>query len=554
MFRKRLGLLGLTALLAFSAIGCSKNDSNSSSSSGSSSTKTNSAEPSKGADTGYAEGNYTLPIVKEPLEIVWMGRDSEDAGKSFLTNKTIVWEQLTEKTGISIKWDVVPNAEYKQVMQMRLGSKKDLPDIMMLSGDADGSYLIKYADEGILIPMNDLIEKYAPNLKKMLDDNPAYKQAVTLPNGNIVALGNLNASSLNTKSLQIRKDWLEKLKLGEVKTADDLMNVAKAFVNDDPNGNGQKDEFGIMGGGINDYRQIGSAFGLSLVTGSGWSVRNGKVTYEFIIPEYKAYLEWMNKAYSEGLIPKDFQTANGDVMTERNSKNLLGIRARDSLTEFVNYNNPENSTQKNTPGAVWMPVNFEGDGVVYPTESVAALWRTYGITNNAKDPIAAIRLLDYIIAGEGSTDMMYGIEGVTYNLVNGKPVMVDNVKDVIGSDKFMGSDFAPKIYSTVNQEAVFEQKYLNDDATLKQWSIDKANAVASKATAPFQPPIPTAENAATIANLFGDLNTYRDEMYVKFITGETKLSDFDKYVNQMKELGADKIAALYQEGYDKLNK
>jgi putative aldouronate transport system substrate-binding protein len=554
MIKKRVGVLGLTALLAFTLIGCSNNNNSSSSSPSSAVPSKTSAEPSKDAETQYTEGNYTLPIVKEPIEIVWMGRDSENAGKSFLTNKTIVWEQAREKTGISIKWDVVPNAEYKQIMQMRLGSKKDLPEILMLSGDADGSYLIKYAEDGVLIPLNDLIDKYAPNLKKMLDDNPAYKQAVTLPNGEIVALGNLNASTLNTKSLQIRKDWLDKLNIGEVKSPEDLMNAAKAFVNNDPNGNSKKDEFGIMGGGINDYRQIGTAFGLSLVTGSGWSVRDGKVTYEFIIPEYKAYLEWMNKAYNEGLIPKDFQTATGDVLTERNSKNLLGIRARDSLTEFVNYNNPENTTQKNTPGAVWMPINFENEGVVYPMEAVAALWRTYGITSNAKDPIAAIRLLDYVVAGEGQTDMLYGIEGVTYNLVNGKPVSVDNLDEVIGSDKFMGSDFAPKIYSKVNQEAVFEQKYLNNDTKQKDWSIAQANAVAAKATAPFQPPIPTAENAATIANLFGDLNTYRDEMYVKFITGETKLSDFDKYVSQMKELGADKIAALYQEGYDKLNK
>lgn len=551
MISKRLWMLGLAAVLAFVLAGCSGNNESSGPAPGSSA---NTGQPPQDGAGKYEEGSYTLPIVKEPTEIVWMGRDSEEAGKSFLTSKTVVWEQLKEKTGISIKWDVVPNSEYKQIMQMRLGSKKDLPDIVMVTGTADGSYLVKYDEEGVLLPLNDLIDKYAPNLKKMLDDNPAYKQAVTLPNGHIVALGNLNASPLNTKSLLIRKDWLDKLGLGEVKTPEDLMKAAKAFLNDDPNGNQKKDEFGIMGAGINDYKQAGSAFGLSLVTGSGWSVRDGKVTYEYILPEYKAYLEWMHEAYVAGVIPKDFQTADKNVMTERLANDLLGIRARDNLTGFVNDNNPENSTQKNTPGAVWAPVNFQNEGVVYPMESVAALWRTYGITSSAKDPVAAIRLLDYIMAGEGKFEMLWGIEGEMFNLVDGKPVPVDNVKDLVGPDRFMGNDYAPRIYSRETQEAVFEQPYLNGNPELKKWSIDQVNAIASKAVIPFQPPIPTADDAVTIANLFADLNTYCDEMYVKFITGEAKLSEFDKYVSQMKALGADQIAELYQKGYDRLNK
>ncbi len=551
---KKSWLIGLAVVMIAVIIGCSGNNDKTANTPGTNQPSASQPQSSNdsGTDGQYKEGDYTLPIVQEPLEIVWMGRDSEQAGMSFLTNKTIVWEEAKKATGISIKWDVVPNAEYAQIMQMRLGSGKDLPDVISIVGTADGSHLVKYAEEGVLLPLNDLIDKYAPNLKKMLEDHPEYKKAITLPNGDIVALGNLTASKLYTRDPSIRKDWLDKLQLGEVHTPDELMNAIRAFVNNDPNGNGQKDEFGIMGGGLHDYKQLGSMFGMSLVSGSGWSVRDGKVTYEYILPEYKQFLEWMHQAYSEGLIPKDFQTADGNVMTERVSTDRLGFRARNLITSFAEWNNPENTVQKNTPGAVWMPINFTNPEAVYPMDPIALVWRTYGITKNAKDPVAIIRLLDYIMAGEGKLDMIYGIEGKTYNMVNDKPVYVDNLTEVLGPDTFMGQDYAPAIVTDQRMASVFELPYLNSDASLKEWSIKSAQEIAAKAHVPFQPPIPTAEDALKISNLYSDLDTYRDEMFVKFITGEAKLSDYDKYVQEMKSIGADQIAELYQQGYDRL--
>lgn len=552
MFKKSVSIVVVISMLMIIAIACSKDSKPKATT-----TPTGSTVPKDGDGNGkYKEGEYTLPIVNEPLELVWMGRDTEDAGKSFLTNKSIIWERFEEETGIKIKWDVAPFMEYTEVMQLRLASQTDLPDIIAIEGSADGSHLVKYYEDGILMPMNDLIDKYAPNLKRMLEENPEYKQALTLPDGSIVALGHLTASNLRTKAVMIRKDWLDKLGLPEVKTPDDLLKAAKAFVNEDPNGNNEKDEFGIMTHSLGNYRQIGMMFGLSLVSGSGWSVRDGKVTYEFTLPAYKAYLEWMNTAYKEGLIPKDFQTADNAVVLERMYSDRLGIRARDDLTAFIGHNDPEQTTQENIPGSVWMPINFEdsGYGVAFPSEPKAVVWRSYGITTKTKDPIAAIRLLDYIMAGEGATTGIYGIEGITYNMVNGKPVRVPNLIEAIDPNKFFGSDYAPRIDKREQHEALFEAKYLNENAELKEWSLKVANDIAAKTYSPFQPPIPSAENALRINNIFGDLNTYRDEMFVKFVTGEVSLDQFDDYVKKINTLGAEEIATIYQAGYDNLKK
>lgn len=546
MISKKFVAAGLAFVLTSALIGCNSKDSNTD--------KKLENTPPKDVANKYQEGNYSLPIVKEPTEITWMGRDSEQAGKSFNTNKAVVFEQAQEKTGIKIKWDVIPNQDYKQTMQMRLASKEKLPDIVLIQGSSDGSDLIKYAEQGVLLPLNDLIDKYAPNLKKMLEQYPDYKKAVTLPNGNIVALGNLNASPYSVSTPLIRKDWLDKLGLGEVKTPEDLMKAAKAFINDDPNGNKQKDEFGVVSNSLGNYMQLGMMFGLSLNSGSGLSVRDGKVTYEWTLPAYKKYLTWMNEAYTAGVLPKDFQTLNGAIQTERLSTNRAGIIAREGIMKFIGLNNPTDSIHQSIPDAVWQPINFENSEAVFPTEVTASIWRSYGITTSAKDPIAAIRLLDYIMAGEGKLDMIYGIEGVTYNMVNGRPVAVPNLEKVIASDKFMGNGNAPEIGSKERSEAAFELEYLSKKLELKKWSEQLVNAIAKKGSTPFQPAIPTSEDAATINKLLTDLNTYRDEMFVKFITGSEKLTNFDKYVEQMNNIGADKLVKIYQKGYDRVNK
>ena len=562
MAKKRLLAVVMVVVLLF-VVACSNNNNTPSQTpgGGDSATTSGNGQAGSGEQTGitypnqdkYEEGAYTLPIVSEPLELVWMGRDAEDAGKSFLTHESIIWTENEKNTGISIKWDVVPNSEYQETMQMRLASGRDLPDILAIVGTADGSHLVKYAEDGLLMPLNDLIDRYAPNLKRMFEENPAFLRGSTLPDGTIRSLGNLMNSKFLTRGVSVRKDWLDELGLQPPTTPDELLDVARAFVNNDPNRNNKKDEYGIMTVSWGEYRQLGMMFGLSLVTGSGWSVRDGVVTYEYTLPAYKAYLEWMHQAYSEGLIPRDFQTSTRAIMNERDFANQLGIKARENVHQHIVFNDPNGTVKQNTPEAIWMPLNFKdsGYGVAYPTEHTANIWRSYGITSNAKDPIAAIRLLDYIMAGEGRFDNVNGIEGLTYNMVNGKPLQVPNVQEVIGPTRFLGGNFGPRIIDDNDTTNLFELQYMQDDPEMREWSIRVAEEAAANAYVPFMPAIPSIEEADRITKLYSDLDTYRDEMFIKFVTGQESLDNFDRYVEQMKSLGYEEIAAIYQAGYDR---
>lgn len=509
------------------------------------------------AEEKYEKGDYTLPIVEEETVIRWMGRDSEEAGTSFLTSPSIVWDEVQKRTGITVEWDVVPNQEYREIMGLRLASKQDMPDIISLAGQADGSTMAQYFEEGVLMPIQDLIADYCPATTQVFEEYPEYRMAVTLPTGEIVGLGDLTASTFRTKGVSIRKDWLDKFDLEPVHTMDELFDAAKIFVENDANGNGEKDEIGIVAGAAGEYRQLGMAYGLSLVSGSGWSVRDGVVTYEYTLPEYKDFLTWMNRAYNEGILPKDFQTAKGEQQNERIASGVAGIRGRDYITSFMNWNNPTDSVQKNTPDAVWMPVDFhdtDGYTVAVPREPTASIWRSYCVTNYCENPVVAVRLLDYVFAGEGRYLSTAGQEGVTFNWVNDKIVGVPNWRETVTAGTFMGDSYSPKITGDAQQLGALESEYLNADPELKQWSEEVMQPIADISYPPFQPAIPTVENGAIISRLSGDMNTYRDEAFIQFVMGERSLDDFDTYVEEINSLGAVEIQAIYQEGYDNLMK
>lgn len=548
---KSATLLTCIALLVSAVMGsCNTKPATSSGTPDTSSTASEIVIP--GSDK-YEKGDYTLPISKEGVTLRWMGRDSETAGTSFLTSTSLIWEEAQKKTGITIEWDVIPNEEYAEVMAVRLSSHKDLPDIICLQGQSDGSFLSKYYDEEVITSLTTLINDYAPNIKKVFEDYPGYKNALTLPCGDVAALGDLSATFYRTKGIIIRQDWLDKLNLESPTNMDELYEVAKTFVEKDPNGNDQKDEFGIQAVNAKELRQLGMGFGLSLISGSGWSVHDGELVYEFISPEYKEFLTWMNRAYSDGILPSDFQSADGDVFTQRQTNNTLGILGRNYISSMVGMNDPNGTLKKNIPEAVWRAVDFVEDDthkLAIPTEPLATIWRSYGITTACKDQVAAIRLLDYMFAGEGQILNSSGIEGVTYNMVNGVVVPIPNWQETVAAGTFLGDSYAPKMITDTNYLGFMEAEYLNNDEQLKKWSLDIIESIKEKAYQPFQPSIPSLEDGTKLSKIYADLNTYVDEMYIKFITGETSLDQYDNYVANCKELGCDTAKEIYMKGLD----
>ena len=178
-----------------------------------------------------AEG---YPVVKEPIELnaaTYCGTMSGDF------NEMQIFKELAEKTGVKVNFDMIPPTAWPERKSLMLASN-ELPDLIY-GGDITMNDQIKYSRSGMFLPLNDLVDKYAPNIKKMLDDHPTLKNAMTLSDGNYYSLPFYDEFLPENipDTMFINKTWLDKLGLDVPTTTEEFYEVLKAFKDKDPNGN-----------------------------------------------------------------------------------------------------------------------------------------------------------------------------------------------------------------------------------------------------------------------------------------------------------------------------
>ena len=146
-----------------------------------------------------------------------------------------VWKEIEKETGVKLKGVVASsNSDYSTAFQNMVASGQ-LADIIACESTSD---LEKLGKDGGMLPLNDLIDEYAPNIKKMLEEDPNFKYQATAEDGNIYNIP-LGKELQSSQFYWIRQDWLDKLGLAVPTTVDELHDVLLAFKNNDPNGNGK---------------------------------------------------------------------------------------------------------------------------------------------------------------------------------------------------------------------------------------------------------------------------------------------------------------------------
>lgn len=147
---------------------------------------------------------------------------------------------MEELTGIHIEWECVPDAGFTEKRNLAFASD-DLPDII-LRAKISPQEEMKYAANGQLVALDEYLD-YAPNLSALIEQDDAIRKGITMPDGHIYSCPQLNKTEGNLiHHYWINKTWLDNLGLEAPTTVDELYDVLVAFRDNDPNGNGQKDE------------------------------------------------------------------------------------------------------------------------------------------------------------------------------------------------------------------------------------------------------------------------------------------------------------------------
>jgi len=332
----KLAMILLALIMVTVVAACSKGGSPSSSNNGGSAGQGTELgdENSKNSktNTNTEKTSYVnmegFPIVNETIQLKFLapGTPTPD------WNDVLVFNEYEKMTNMDIQWEMVAGDALAERRNLILSSG-NYPDAFHSAGFSV-SDLINYGQmQGIFIPLNDLIDKYAPNFKKLLDENPDLKRGLTMPDGNIYSFPRVFdpnfTSVLAGWKLWINNDFLKALNMEEPDTLDKFYNYLKAVKSTDLNGDGQLNEVPLAVS--DDYR-------INIILRGAFGLGNRGVMHYFVDmhpeknelrfiptdPRYKELLQYIHKLYAEGLINEDLYTVTSEQTYARATEGLFG--------------------------------------------------------------------------------------------------------------------------------------------------------------------------------------------------------------------------------------
>ncbi|WP_248930372.1 ABC transporter substrate-binding protein [Paenibacillus hamazuiensis] len=510
-----------------------------------------------------------LPIVNEKttLKVLMKGSASVE---DFATNEFTKW--LEQKTNIHIEWEVTPEKTATEKLNLVLSSG-DYPDVIMGFGVSPTLMMI-YGSQGVFLPLNDLIDKYGVEMKKMFADNAFYKDLITAPDGKIYALPQVNECyhCMFQQRMWVYKPWLDKLGLKMPETTEDFYEMLKAFKTKDPNGNGKADEIALSGSvqagasHLFSTQMLDSFLMNAFIYDHGEKklyLEGGKVTVPYNKPEWKEGLKYLRKLYAEGLIDPQALTQDNNQLKK------LGENPDIAVLGASSGHNMGSLTQLGAASGRWKEY-VAVPPLKGPSGFRNAAYHPYVVTNgqyiitkNAKNPELAFRLADFMFNSPDTTIRWYaGREGTEWRYaekgeigINGKPAIwkqltpwggVQNVNWGQTGPGYRSSDF--RLGEVANPEQPLEIILYNE-------TKQKMEPYKMPIEKVMPPVFFTADQASEIADLEKTILDHVKEMMARFITGDTDIDkNWDSYVKNLDNMNLKRYLEIYQQAYDAMKK
>jgi putative aldouronate transport system substrate-binding protein len=457
-------------------------------------------------------------------------------------------QAIAERTNMVFNFETVPGEGHVERYNVTMASR-DVPDVMYYFRFDE---VAKYAEQGAFAPLQDLIADYAPNIARLHDEFPEAVRDIRFADGNIYTIHSIPASRVKM-GFMIRQDWLDDLGLVHPTTIDDWEAVLRAFKTQDPNGNGLADEIpyatrqdGVSShGGREGFYSMVQAWGIQ----DEFFVESREVKYGPTDPRMREALTIFSRWYDEGLIDQEYLTTNTNQWSTKFATNVAGA-THDWTSRTVSLVTP---TQEIAPNAYLAPVPppVLEDGQQPTTTIQNATFRMDNIVTVAADATnkrAIMAFLDYLFSTEGSLISYAGPPGLNW----------DYNEDGLArfTEEFLNH---PEMTPAQHVQEVGATIFTGDDRHELNRSLDDPDnpaVVMRRMYEPFiRPAFPnlkfTDEEIDVVNSLYTEIKTYKDEMIDKMIMGVEPLSEFDNFVDQLYDMGLDRVLEVYNAAYDR---
>ena len=385
----------------------------------------NGGKPSGGSGLDVDPATLQFPLA-EKAEI--SGLTSYPVGSESEPNNRTIFKRLEEKTNVHVNWKAIQSDQWGDKISLEMANLKTLPEFVFSAGFNDTD-LLKYAKQGVIINLEEYIDKYMPNLCKVFEQAPEYRTMCTDADGHIWALPWIEQLGYEKTAIQtignmpfINKWWLDYLKLDVPHTVDEFEQVLIAFRD---NADALKKEFNIdgdiipmsciIGSGNEDCRVLTNGFGEGYGDpddGRHIVVDNdGKVICSAMTEGYRKGCEWLHKLYTEGLIDKEAFTQEWATYVAKGKAGRYGVCFSWDVANIATV-----SMDDLIAGEGWIPLPMLKADVLNLTPVTGSYTSGFDrgrcvVTVNAKNPALVCAWLDQMYDPMQSPQNNWGTYG-----------------------------------------------------------------------------------------------------------------------------------------------
>lgn len=491
-----------------------------------------------GESTAVLNTEGEMPIVTEPVTLSIFGKQ----GAIHADWQTMdFFTEYQKMTGVTLDFQQAPSQGYDEAKALMFASGVGAYPDMLVAAGLNGSEIIRYGEEGVLIPLEELMETYAPNYTALMEKYPDIEGRITAPDGHIYALAAVIAvPAARTAKIWCNTAWLEANGLEVPTTFEELEEVLRAFKTYDANGNGEADEIPIAAADLPSWlTTTAGMFGLQYQFGQEMNLSDdGKTLTTWLTSdEFRQLLEWTAKIYAEGLLDPDIFTQEYSEFNAKMSGQMMGI-----------FFNQADDAFDSTDYIGIAPFAGMSEDIYVQSGPVARDMGTFAITCDCEYPEVALRWIDYLFSDEGSYLERYGIEGKTWTRdEDGYPVYADGILDNPNGS-------GPTIAQFTFWPGGGAPQYLNENNCIAVTS-DTTQA-AQEALNPYMDytlyaePLFDADTNSRLQILGNDIDTYVRSSAAKFIRGEMSFDEWDTYCQTLEGMGLQEWVGIYQERLD----
>lgn len=444
---------------------------------------------------------------------------------------------LEEVAGVDLDITWVPNSSYGDKVNITLAGD-DLPQVMVIQGKDPG--FVRNAEAGAFWDLTDYLGDY-PNLTTTFPD----VQKASSVNGKVYGI--FRARDVIREAVIIRKDWLQNLGLEMPKTTEDLYDVAKAFTEDDPDGNGVDDTYGLIIpkwpgtiGTNSPWDAIETWYG----AGTRWTERDGELVPNFLTDEWLEAVQFERQLVEEGLVNPDYATFDSAKWNEPFLTGKGGIILDVHSRAGVLINLFKESDPENFENYVDITGNLEGpDGELHalPTTGYSGFLAIPKAQVRTEEQLRGVlEVLDKLNSDEAGPILNNGIEGVTYELEGDLAVAIDDapqaLKDTVMSYAQLGTNVNGFKGYLPKQASEYEQQMYDKRKEIEAADLEHAE---------FDPSAPYVSE--TYVSKGAQLDTIVADARIQYIAGQIDLDGLKDAVELWRTSGGDDVIAEINE-------